>query len=254
MRNPNYVGIDCEDGFDVQALPVHVFSEIINRVEDARDLANCMATSKAMSDAVSQVRTLNLVCKKRYYDLARARFPVRPPCYDSDSESEKEEEEDEEEETESEDDEDSEEEDCCEMSRAMSMSSHQSEDSCCGKYSPPHCRPFSSSSSQQFPIHVSFKNACLNMLRRVENVEKLRIEVDQEMQANLLLKEEIHMVDFWLSEPMFVRKWVSQCFRTLRHLTLIDYGQQAIMRQSPIVRILSENCKLLSLQTLKTES
>lgn len=84
------------------------------------------------------------------------------------------------------------------------------------------------------------------MLGRVKDVKHLRIEVDQEMQANLFQKEEIHMVDFWLSEPMFVRKWVSACFRTLQHLTVVDYGQQAIMRQSPILRVLSENCKELT--------
>lgn len=218
-----------------EALPHHVLSDIINRVEDARDLANCMATSKSMNEAVSQVRTLTLICKKQYYDLARKRFPVHPCSYsdseddDDEEEEEQSEEEEEEEDTESENEEEdeSENEDCCEMSKAMSMSS-------CGKYSPPHCRPF--------PVHVSFKNACLNMLRHVDSVEELRIEVDQEMQGNMLLKEEIHMVDFWLSEPMFVRKWVSECRQSLKHLTLVDYGQQAIMRQSPIVRILSETC------------
>ena len=229
---------------------MHVLSVIVNKVEDARDLANCMATSKAMNDAVTEAKTLHLVCRKHYYDLARERFPIRPPCSYSESE-----EEDEEEETESEEDSDEDdEEECCEMSRSMSMahsSNHQpSQDSCCaGKYYTPARLYHSSSSEHHGPIqlirHVSFKGACMNMLGHVHDVERLRIEVDQEMQANLLIKEEIHMVDFWLSEPTFVRKWVSLCSHSLRHLTLVDYGQQAIMRQSPIIRILSETCKRL---------
>jgi hypothetical protein len=208
-----------------ETLPVEVLSDIINRVEDARDLANCMATSKALSDAVKQVNTLHLVCLKHYYDLARERFPIRPPCSYLESE---------------------EDEHCYEMASS-------SQDSCCaGRHytpSPRHCS--SSSSEHHVPLirHVSFKSACLNMLTHVNDVERLRIEVDQEMQANQLIKEEIHMVDFWLSEPMFVRKWTSACGHSLQHLTLVDYGQQAIMRQTPILRILSETCR--SLKTLE---
>lgn len=223
-----------------EALPIHVISDIINKVKDARDLANCMATSKTMNEAVQQVRCLNLVCRKRYYDLARERFPVRPPCSYSDSDEEDDEIDSDSEESEEEEDED----DCCEISRSQAKSSAKFQDGCCGKSA-----SFSNSTSPQRPVHVPFKNACLNMLQRLDSVQQLRIEVDQEMQANQLLKEELHMVDFWLSEPMFVSKWVSLCSHSLQHLTLIDYGQQAIMRQSPIVKILSEKCK--NLQSLE---
>jgi hypothetical protein len=214
----------------LQALPVHVISDIINKVKDAKDLANCMATSKTMNEAVQDVRSLSLVCRKRYYDLARERFPIRRPCSIEDEEG------DDDDETGSDDDsgdsEEEEEEATCEWSAAPQA------EVCCGRAAPRH-----PNSSKQLPVHVSFKNACLNMLRHVRQVEQLRIEVDVEMQANLFQKEEIHMVDFWLSEPLFVRKWLSLCSHSLRHLTLVDYGQQAIMRQSPIVRVLSETCK-----------
>ncbi|KAG0588616.1 hypothetical protein KC19_2G256200 [Ceratodon purpureus] len=215
-----------------ETLPVHVISKIINKVKDARDLANCMATSKTLHESVQHVKSLSLLCRKRYYDLARERFPVRRPyCLFSDDDGD--------DETGSDDSDDSEEEEddiMCEWSAITALRAEH------GVGPPTNAI---SSSSKQLPVHVSFKNACLNMLRHVKKVEQLRIEVDMEMQANMFEKEEIHMVDFWLSEPMFVRKWVSLCSHTLRHLTVVDYGQQAIMRQSPIVRVLSETCKNL---------
>ena len=221
----------------MQALPGHVLSDIINKVKDARDLANCMATSKTMNVAVQEVRSLSLVCRKRYYDLARERFPIRRPCSISD---------DEDEETDSDDSDGGEEEEddeTCEWSAPIAP--HPNQNASCTRGAAAPARPphAGSGSSKQLPVHVSFKNACLNMLRHANHVEQLRIEVDMEMQANLFQKEEIHMVDFWFSEPVFVRKWVSLCSHSLRHLTLVDYGQQAIMRQSPIVRVLSETCK-----------
>ncbi|XP_024384501.1 F-box/LRR-repeat protein At4g29420 isoform X1 [Physcomitrium patens] len=216
-----------------EALPIHVLSDIINKVKDARDLANCRATSKTMKEVVREVRCLNLVCLKRYYELARKRYPVRPQCSYSDTEDEDDMIESDSDESEEDEDDD----DCCEMSQVNSNRGYQN--GCCANSSS------FSNSSLQHTDNVSFKNACLKMLRCVGKVEQLRIEVDQEMQDNPLLKEEIHMVDFWLSEPMFVRKWVYSCGHSLQHLTVIDYGQQAIMRQSPILRILSEQCKQL---------
>lgn len=189
-----------------------------------------------MNLAVQQVPSLTLVCRKRYYDLARERFPIRRPCsFSDDGEDDATDDSDDSDDSEADDDDD----ERCEWSAPIAPSPDQ-DDACSAARTPP-----TSGSSKQLPVYVSFKNACLNMLHHVNQVEQLRIEVDSEMQANLFQKEEIHMVDFWLSEPMFVRKWVSLCKHSLRHLTVVDYGQQAIMRQSPIVRVLSETCKLL---------
>jgi hypothetical protein len=200
-----------------ETLPADVITNILDKVKDVRDLASCMATSKTLNEAAEHVRSLILVCRKQYYDLARKRFPFQRACSVSD---------DDEEETDSdeysEEEEDDDEDETCEHE----WSSAPKVDATA-------------------PVHVSFKHACLGMLRHAKNVQLLRIEVDAEMQANPFQKKEIHMVDFWLSEPMFVRKWLSLCSHSLRHLTIVDYGQQAIMRQSPILRALSESCKNL---------
>lgn len=204
----------------LQVLPLHMHVKILNCVKDARDLANCMAVSKGMYDAVRYIQNLNLVCLKKYYHLQRERCPIRAAA-NSDDEDEAEEEE-----TDVENDDEDE---------------RGKDDDCCGGSTP---RQFPPPHACQYPHHIPFKQVCLDMLEHADTVEQLRIEIEPEMQANPFQKDELHLVDFWLSEPMFVRKWVSHCSQSLQHLCLVDYGQQAIMRQSPIVRILSEHCKL----------
>jgi hypothetical protein len=211
-----------------QALPLDVQVEILNKVADARGLASCMATSRSMKQAVKSVQSLNLICRKRDYEITRALNPVKPPSPYSDDEDDMDSDEsDEEEEEHSDSDSDEEDDECCGGSASGADPSRES----------------SSSSISQG--HVPFKNACLQMLKHADKVEKLRLEIEPEMQANPFQKDEIHLVDFWLSEPAFARKWVELCSHTLQHLSLVDYGQQAIMRQSPILRILSEKCKFL---------
>lgn len=207
----------------MQILPLHVQVEVLNWVRDARDLANCMAASKTMKEAVQYVQTLNLVCRKRYYDLARERNPVRPPS--SDDEDADSDAADYEEESDNDSDselDDSDSDDCCGSSHDRSAM---------------HC---DNGSKQQY---VTFKQGCLNMLKSTVGVQQLRMEIEPEMQANPFQKEEIHLMDFWLTEPTFVRKWIDTCSRSLQHLCLVDYGQQAIVRQTPVLRILSQNCK-----------
>jgi hypothetical protein len=214
-----------------EALPLDVQVEILNRVADARGLASCMATSRSMKQAVKSVQSLNLICRKRDYEITRALNPVKPPSPYSDDEDDMDSDESDEEEEHSDSDSDEEDDECCGGSASGAGPSRESS---------------SSSISQD---HVPFKNACLQMLKHADKVEKLRLEIEPEMQANPFQKDEIHLVDFWLSEPAFARKWVDLCSRTLQHLSLVDYGQQAIMRQSPILRILSEKCT--SLKTLE---
>lgn len=85
----------------------------------------------------------------------------------------------------------------------------------------------------------------MNMVQQVKRIEHLKLEIEPEMQANPFQKDEIHLKDFWLSEPYFVIAWAQAVGPSLQHLSLVDYGQQAIMCTTPIIRILAETCKFL---------
>jgi hypothetical protein len=83
----------------------------------------------------------------------------------------------------------------------------------------------------------------MNMVQQVKRIEHLKLEIEPEMQANPFQKDEIHLKDFWLSEPCFVTNWARRVGPSLQHLCLVDYGQQAILRPTPVVQILADTCK-----------
>jgi hypothetical protein len=69
---------------------------------------------------------------------------------------------------------------------------------------------------------------------------QLRVEIDPKLQSKSVPAEEQALL---LSNPRQLKKWVPSTGNTLRHLCIIDYGQQAIMNQSSILEILSQNCE-----------
>jgi hypothetical protein len=77
-------------------------------------------------------------------------------------------------------------------------------------------------------------------LRRKLFLVQLRIEIDPKLQSKSVPAEEQALL---LSNPCQLKKWVPSTGNTLQHLCIIDYGQQAIMKTSSILEILSRNCE-----------
>ena len=103
-----------------------------------------------------------------------------------------------------------------------------------------------SSSSQDMqhgePL-LKFKDQLLKILEKKLCLVQLRVEVEPKLQAKTVPEDEKRRTDFWISDPYFLKKWLPSMKLTLEHLCIVDYGQQAIMRRSTIIKILSENCE-----------
>ncbi|CAM6040411.1 unnamed protein product [Sphagnum compactum] len=82
-------------------------------------------------------------------------------------------------------------------------------------------------------------------------VVELRVEIEPELQSKSVRMEEQAL---WLSHPLQLKIWVPSTGKTLQHLCIIDYGQQAIRNQSPILEILSRNCERLETIVLRNMS
>lgn len=196
----------------LKALPQYVLEDIINRLEDARDIAKVQSICREWRDAGNNVRSLRIVCLDEYHDRARN------ISYDVKS-----------------------------LNTAFSGKSLLSEGA------GPSTVSGSSSqggSSQKSP---SFKGLIVEILRKKHFIVQLRIEVEAKLQSKSVQDSERRRTDFWLTDSYFLRKWLPRIGSTLQHLCIVDYGQQAIMRRSSIVKILSESCECLLNHLLPSE-
>lgn len=91
---------------------------------------------------------------------------------------------------------------------------------------------------------VPFKEIVTSNLKTVKCVERLRLEIEDEMQANRYKDENNEKNSLWLTEDKFVMQWLPLVSATLQNLTVIDYGQQAIFHPTPLLQHLSHLCKL----------
>jgi hypothetical protein len=71
-------------------------------------------------------------------------------------------------------------------------------------------------------------------------VAELRVEIELKLQSKAIPAEEQTLL---LSNPRQLMKWVPRTGNTLQHLCIIDYGQQAMMKTSSILKILSRHCE-----------
>lgn len=69
---------------------------------------------------------------------------------------------------------------------------------------------------------------------------QLHVEIDPKLQSKSVPAEEQALL---LSNLHQLKKWVPSAGKTLQHLCLVDYGQQAMMVESSILKILSQNCE-----------
>jgi hypothetical protein len=92
-----------------------------------------------------------------------------------------------------------------------------------------------------------FRQAVERDLLNKSRIQQLRIEIEPKLQSKSVDADEREHSDFWLSDPDHLRIWVPSVAQTLQHLCIVDYGQQAIVRVSPILKLLSHYCKFLHL-------
>ena len=99
-----------------------------------------------------------------------------------------------------------------------------------------------SAGSSQHVHDGGFKTQMVEILK-MHDLVQLRVEIESKLQAKTVPEDERQRTDFWMSDPWFLMKWLPGMGSTLQHLSIVDYGQQAIMRRSSIVRILSQSCE-----------
>jgi len=95
-----------------------------------------------------------------------------------------------------------------------------------------------------------FRQAVEQDLLTKSRIHQLQIEIESKLQSKSVGADEREHSDFWLSDPDHLYNWVPSVAQTLQHLCIVDYGNQAIVRVSPILKILSQCCKFLHLLLL----
>ncbi|KAL2651902.1 hypothetical protein R1flu_020030 [Riccia fluitans] len=98
---------------------------------------------------------------------------------------------------------------------------------------------------------IPFKDIVMGKIKSFKCLEKLRLEIEEGMQASRFKDEVIVKNSLWLSEEKFVLEWLPPVSKTLQSLTVIDYGQQAIFNQTPLLHHLSNYCKQLKVLELR---
>jgi hypothetical protein len=96
---------------------------------------------------------------------------------------------------------------------------------------------------QQLEQYTPFRQALEHDLKSKRCLIQLRIEIDPKLQSKSVPAEERQQCDLWLSDPEHLKEWVPSVGKTLQHLCIVDYGIQAIMRKSSILKILSQHCE-----------
>jgi hypothetical protein len=106
-----------------------------------------------------------------------------------------------------------------------------------------------SSKSRQHQ-HMPLREAVEQDLKSKPCIQQLRIEIEPKLQSKSVDVNERQLTDHWLSDPHHLQRWVPFVGDTLQHVCIADYGPQAITRQSPILKIFSQNCKRSNFCTL----
>ncbi|KAG0557192.1 hypothetical protein KC19_11G109000 [Ceratodon purpureus] len=182
-------------------LPRYLLEDILNRLEDAREIAKAQCVCKEFLDAGNDIRSLRIIVLDIYHEQAR-NIDLRS------------------------------------LRSQMPGTSNGGEAS-------------TSQSKQDGNPPLKFKDQMVQILVKKRNLVQLRFEVDSRLQSKAVPEDEKRRTDFWISDPYFVRKWIPAMKSTLEHLCIVDYGQQAIMRRSSIIKILSQYCKRLKTLDLR---
>ncbi len=99
--------------------------------------------------------------------------------------------------------------------------------------------PYRALEYEKQPMSKIWQETVKDLLSK-ECVVQLRVEIELELQSKSVPMEKQAS---WLSNPLQLKKWVPKMGETLQHLCIIDYGQQAIMKQSYTLEIVSQHCE-----------
>ncbi|KAL2653859.1 hypothetical protein R1flu_021987 [Riccia fluitans] len=100
-------------------------------------------------------------------------------------------------------------------------------------------------------LRTPFKQTVVTMMKTFECMTTLRLEIEEDVQAKRFKEDEVDKTSLWLSEGQFVRSWLPGVSETLTSLTIIDYGHQAIYHPSPLLQLVSQNCKQMERMELR---
>ena len=175
---------------------------------------------KSFSEAVKKIKSLRIVCLNEYHVGARAERPPSNLNLRSDSSAS----------TSSQI-----------VNNGASTSSHILQNSATNVDEDGY-----SSSEERRPL--IFRDLVVKVLKDKHSLNQLRIEIEPRLQSKSVPEGERRKTDHWLSDPLHLKQWIPSVQNTLQHLCIVDYGQQAIMRRTQILKLLSQNCEWLFLQ------
>lgn len=197
----------------LEVLSQALLEEIFNRLENASFIASASCVCKAFYEAGQRVRSARLICLNKYHEAAR-----------------------------------------------QGSGLHDTKTTTGGEGSNPAPAPAPApappappqggfvsdeegSSSGDESTMVVFRDVVVDFLRTKPYLMQLRIEIESSLQSKPVPVPERRRTDFWLSDPFHLPRWVPSVQATLLHLCIVDYGQQAIMRRTSILKILSQTCE-----------
>lgn len=195
----------------LEVLSQSLLEEIFNRLEDASAIASASCVCRCFKKAGGRVRSARLICLDKYHEDARAGSALHDAKAEASTSNA------------------AAQGVTTERQQAQARQAMSSDDE--------------GSSSGDENGFLVFRDVVVDFLREKPFLLQLRIEIESRLQSKTVPVQERRRTDFWLSDPFHLMRWVPSVQATLQHLCIVDYGQQAIMRRTSILKILSQTCE-----------
>jgi len=194
-------------------LPPYILEDICNRlaIENASYIASAICVCKSFKEAGSRVRSVRLICLNRYHEALRAGVTLSNLS-------------------------------TCDSKGEASTSTVQEQQQQQQQQQQTSVSSDEEGSGDEKSLFI-FRNVVVDFLKGKPLLFQIRIEIEAKLQSKTVPEGERGRTDFWLSDPFHLIRWIPSVRATLQHLCIVDYGQQAIMRRTSILRILSQNCE-----------
>jgi len=205
IRLANQMQVSGTSSSKVLALPQYILEDIFNRlaIENAGHIASAICVCKSFKEAGSRIRSVRLICLNKYHEAVRAGVTLST-LSTRDAKGE----------------------------ASTSIAKEHRASACSDE----------EGSGDEKSLFV-FRNVVVDFLKGKPLLLQIRIEIEAKLQSKTVPEGERRRTDFWLSDPFHVIRWIPSVRATLQHLCIVDYGQQAIMRRTSILKILSQNCE-----------
>ena len=210
----------------MQPLPQYIIDDVVNRLEDAKIIAVVETVSRDFLQAGRNVRSLRLVCTREFHDRARAEGELSAEHFTAKTEGRI---------GQRAEGELSAEHFTAKTEGRIGQTGGRGEASTSGSF-----QVSGNENENKFP---RFRDLVIKNVKPRPCLIQLRIEVEPRLQSKTVPEGERRRTDHWLSDPHHIIQWIPYVSRTLEHLCIVDYGQQAIMRRTSILKILSESCE-----------